>query len=242
MLEGKGITKKFGGIVALNQVDFRVESGSIFGLIGPNGSGKTTLFNVICGFYKPDGGEVMFEGRRITGYPPHKICRVGIARTFQQVKPFMNMKVLDNVLIALQHGRKSVNGKEARQAAALQLLELLKLEDKSDVESKKLTLAERKRLEIARALATGPKMLLLDEYMAGLNPTEVDEAIHLLRSIRNRFDVTIFIIEHVLRAVMNLCERVMVLNHGVKIAEGTPTEITRNTEVIKAYLGERYVA
>ena len=242
MLEGKGITKKFGGIVALNQVDFRVESGSIFGLIGPNGSGKTTLFNVICGFYKPDGGEVMFEGRRITGYPPHKICRVGIARTFQQVKPFMNMKVLDNVLIALQHGRKSVNGKGARQAAALQLLELLKLEDKSDVESKKLTLAERKRLEIARALATGPKMLLLDEYMAGLNPTEVDEAIHLLRSIRNRFDVTIFIIEHVLRAVMNLCERVMVLNHGVKIAEGTPTEITRNTEVIKAYLGERYVA
>jgi branched-chain amino acid transport system ATP-binding protein len=242
LLEGKGITKKFGGIVALNQVDFRVESGSIFGLIGPNGSGKTTLFNVICGFYKPDGGEVMFEGRRITGYPPHKICRVGIARTFQQVKPFMNMKVLDNVLIALQHGRKSVNGKEARQAAALQLLELLKLEDKSDVESKKLTLAERKRLEIARALATGPKMLLLDEYMAGLNPTEVDEAIHLLRSIRNRFDVTIFIIEHVLRAVMNLCERVMVLNHGVKIAEGTPTEITRNTEVIKAYLGERYVA
>ncbi|HDI73452.1 MAG TPA: ABC transporter ATP-binding protein [Candidatus Korarchaeota archaeon] len=241
ILEAKNVTKRFGGLIAVDNVSFGVKEGEIFGIIGPNGAGKTTLFNVISGFYKPDGGRIIFRGQDITGNKPHKLAKLGLTRTWQIVKPFLGMKVLDNVLIPIYATRGVVSGLDEREAVkrAEEILEFVGLLHRKDVLAEALPHGERKRLEIARALATEPKMLMLDEPAGGLTPTEMDEVMDVVRKVRES-GITVTIIEHNMRVIMNICERIMVLNFGRKIAEGTPEEISRNEEVIKAYLGERF--
>ncbi|MCD6348723.1 MAG: ABC transporter ATP-binding protein [Candidatus Korarchaeota archaeon] len=241
ILEAKNVTKRFGGLVAVDNVSFGVKEGEIFGIIGPNGAGKTTLFNVISGFYKPDGGRIIFRGQDITGNKPHKLAKLGLTRTWQIVKPFLGMKVLDNVLVPIYATRGVVSGLDEREAVrrAEEILEFVGLLHRKDVLAEALPHGERKRLEIARALATEPKMLMLDEPAGGLTPTEMDEVMDVVRKVRES-GITVTIIEHNMRVIMNICERIMVLNFGRKIAEGTPEEISRNEEVIKAYLGERF--
>jgi branched-chain amino acid transport system ATP-binding protein len=235
-LELKKVSKNFGGLKAVNQVSFSLEQGEILGIIGPNGAGKTTLFNALTGFYKPDEGEIWFEGERLIALKPHQICQKGMVRTFQIVKPFLELSTLENVVIAALNRTDKVQ--EAR-ARALKTIELVGLKDKVDTLGTGLTLVHRKRLELARALATEPKLLLLDEVMAGLRPTEVDELIRLLKEVNQR-GVTILLIEHVMRGVMALSKRVVVLNYGEKIAEGVPEEVVKNRQVIEAYLGEEF--
>jgi len=236
LLELKGVSKNFGGLRAVSGVSFNMEQGEILGIIGPNGAGKTTLFNTLTGFYKPDSGEVRFEGENLADLKPHHICHRGMVRTFQLVKPFLQLTVLDNVIVAALNRKKTV--KEANEKA-LSTIEFLGLKEKEDTLATGLTLPHRKRLELARALATEPKLILLDEVMAGLTPTETDELIHLLKRV-NQQGVTILLIEHVMRGVMALSHRVVVLNYGEKIAEGKPEEIVRNRQVIEAYLGEEF--
>ncbi|RLE14284.1 ABC transporter ATP-binding protein [Candidatus Aerophobetes bacterium] len=237
LLEIRNLTKKFGGLTAVDNLDLILNEGEIFGLIGPNGAGKTTAFNAICGFYTPDSGSVIFKGENIEGLRPDLICKKGIGRVFQIVKPFKDMNVLANVMVGAFCRREGA--REAKEKAQ-RVLEFIGLSAKKDFPADSLTLADRKRLELARALATEPKLLLLDELFAGLNPKEVEEAVVLIRKIREE-GITIFLIEHVMQAVMNLSERIAVLHHGKKIAEGSPKEISTNEEVIKAYLGEEYV-
>jgi branched-chain amino acid transport system ATP-binding protein len=238
ILEGKGVTKYFGGLAAVSNVDFTVEQGEVLGLIGPNGAGKTTLFNLISAALTPRSGTIRFKGEDITNLNPYKICRMGVARTFQSVKVFANMPVLDNVLLGLFFGTST--GMSSRDAVreATDLLEFVGLSAVRGTPAKDLTLAKQKRLEVARALATNPELLLLDEMMAGLNPAEVAQAMELVTEIRDK-GVTIIMIEHVMEAIMNVCERIMVLHHGQKIAEGTPQEIATSNTVIKVYLGEK---
>ncbi|HHY38454.1 MAG TPA: ABC transporter ATP-binding protein [Clostridia bacterium] len=236
LLSVKGLTKRFGGLLAVNRLDLSIEAGEILGLIGPNGAGKTTVFNVINGFYPADEGEIEFEGTSISRLKPDAICKKGIARAFQIVKPFGDMTVLDNTIVGAL-ARTGDLKKAAREA--LDVLDSVGLWDKKDVLARSLTIADRKRLELARALATKPKLLLLDEVMAGLNPKEVEETVALVRKIRES-GVTIFLIEHVMQAVMNLSERIVVLHHGSKIMEGRPQEVANDERVIKAYLGEEY--
>ena len=238
LLEVKNVSKRFGGLWALRNVSFEVEEGEIIGIIGPNGAGKTTLFNCITGFYKPDTGRIVFRGEDITGLPPYAICKKGITRTFQLTKAFNNLTVFDNVRIAALTKLKDM--KEAEKEA-LNILEILGLSDKKYEIAGNLTVLERKRLELARALATKPKLLLLDEVMAGLKPAEIDEILEVVRDINKR-GVTIIIVEHVIRAIMNVCKRVVVLDYGKKIAEGPSNEIVKDPRVVKAYLGEEYVA
>jgi len=238
LLEIKNVSKRFGGLWALRNVSFEVEEGEIIGIIGPNGAGKTTLFNCITGFYKPDTGRIVFRGEDITGLPPYAICKKGITRTFQLTKAFNNLTVFDNVRIAALTKLKDM--KEAEKEA-LNILEILGLSDKKYEIAGNLTVLERKRLELARALATKPKLLLLDEVMAGLKPAEIDEILEVVRDINKR-GVTIIIVEHVIRAIMNVCKRVVVLDYGKKIAEGPSNEIVKDPRVVKAYLGEEYVA
>jgi len=237
LLEAKNVTRNFGGLAAVKDVSFAVEQGEIVGLIGPNGAGKTTLFNVLTGFLPPSQGEVRFEGRRISGMLPDRICQLGIARTFQVVKPFGNMTVLQNVMVGsfLREGSES----GARRAAE-QVLEMVGLAHRRDVLARNLTIADRKRLEAARALATRPKLLLLDEVMAGLNPSEVNDVLGLLREIRAR-GTTLLLIEHIMAAVMAISDRILVLHHGSLIAQGTPRQVAEAPAVIDAYLGERYL-
>jgi branched-chain amino acid transport system ATP-binding protein len=237
LLEGQSVTKYFGGLAAVSHVDFYVDHGEIVGLIGPNGAGKTTLFNLISAALPISSGEIRFKGQKLNGLKPHQICRIGIARTFQETKVFTNMLVLQNVLVGAFFG--SPNRVSAADAAreASQALEFVGLSAMSATPIKDLTLENQKRVEVARALATKPELLLLDEMMAGLTPTEVSEAMELVRKIRDN-GITVFMVEHVMKAIMGICGRVMVLHHGEKIAEGTCNEISCNKTVIDVYLGE----
>ncbi|HUV74330.1 MAG TPA: ABC transporter ATP-binding protein [Anaerolineae bacterium] len=237
ILEGEGVTKHFGGLAAVSRVDFTVAQGEVVGLIGPNGAGKTTLFNLISGALIPNEGAIRLNGRNITGLKPHRICRMGLARTFQSVKVFPNMPVFQNVLLGSLFGTSSrmSSGDAARQAD--EALEFVDLSALSSIPAKDLTLANQKRVEVASALATQPELLLLDELMAGLNATEIAQAMELVARIRDS-GITIFMIEHVMKAIMNVCDRIMVLHHGERIAEGTPEEIAASKTVIEVYLGE----
>lgn len=236
LLALKEVSKSFGGLKAVSQVSFELNGGEILGIIGPNGAGKTTLFNVITGFLKPDFGEVWFNGEKIVGLKPHQVCQKGMVRTFQLVKPFIELTVLENVVVAALNRARTI--KEAREKA-IRTIELVGLKEKIHTLSSGLTLGHRKRLELARTLATEPKLLLLDEVMAGLTPTEVDELIRLLKEVNHR-GITILLIEHVMRGLMALSKRVVVLNYGQKIAEGVPGEVVKNRQVIDAYLGEEF--
>lgn len=238
ILEGKGVTKHFGGLAAVSDVDFYVDKGEILGLIGPNGAGKTTLFNLISASLTPKPGKIYFEGRDITGIKPYQVCRLGIARTFQTVKIFGNLSVLNNVRLAALFGNPEKVSETEATKQARELLEFVGLDKGIDAPAKGLTLANQKRLEMARALAAKPKLLLLDELMAGLNQTEVAEAMDDIRQVRDR-GITIIMIEHVMKAIMNVCDRIVVLNYGRKIAEGTPKEIANSKTVIEVYLGEQ---
>jgi branched-chain amino acid transport system ATP-binding protein len=241
LLEGIKVTKYFGGLAALKDVDFFIKEGEIVGLIGPNGAGKTTLFNVISGFHRPTSGMIKFKGRDVTKLKQHEICRIGIGRTHQIPRPFLNMTILENVMVGCAFGKdRSTSLKDIREEA-LRHLEFVGLLNKKDVLAKNTTLADRKMLEIARALATNPQIILLDEVMAGLNPSETSQAMKLIKKIRDELGITVFWVEHVMRAVMGLAERVIVLHHGEVIAEGAPKEIANDERVIDAYLGEKYL-
>jgi branched-chain amino acid transport system ATP-binding protein len=238
LLQVQEMTKTFGGLTANHKINIHLEEGKIVGLIGPNGAGKTTLFNCISGFYKPDSGSVLFDGREITGMPPHLICKLGLSRTFQKVRIFKDMTVLDNVMVGA-FCRYSQRPRAQREAE--EVLAFAGLADKADTPGHSLTIADKKRVEIARALATRPRMLLLDEAIAGLNPKETEEAINLINAIRDR-GITILLVEHVMEAIMPISDCIVVLESGMKIAEGVTKEIVRNPKVIQAYLGERYRA
>jgi len=237
ILEIKNLYKDFGGLRALNDLSLTIEQGQIFGLIGPNGAGKSTAFNCIAGVYAPTGGEIFFNGARINGEKPWTLCTKGLARTFQIVKPFATKTVLYNVMVG--SFARTANRAIAEEKA-LEVLEYLHFTKHKDTRAGNLTIADRKRLEIARALATEPKLLLLDEVMAGLRPSEVDEMVEIIKDLRDR-GVTIFVIEHIMRAIMALSDHVVVLHFGQKIAEGTPRQVASDEKVIKAYLGDEYV-
>jgi branched-chain amino acid transport system ATP-binding protein len=239
LLKVDGVSKRFRGLVAVDRLSFEVPEGGIFAVIGPNGAGKTTLFNMIAGVFAPDGGAIGFAGQRIDGLTPDKICRRGIGRTFQLVRPFPGLSVQDNVIVGALMRRHHVS--DAR-ALAHDVLRRLDLFDKRAQRASSLTLPDRKRLEVARALATDPKLLLLDEVMAGLRPTETDRIVAILRELNRETGLTIVLIEHVMRAVMALASRVLVLHHGASIAEGTPGEVVRDEAVIHSYLGVEDVA
>jgi branched-chain amino acid transport system ATP-binding protein len=238
LLELSSVSKSFAGLKAVQDVSFGVPEGSIVALIGPNGAGKTTCFNLVAGVYRPDAGEVKLGGARIDGWRSDQICRAGVGRTFQLVKPFAGLTVMENVIVGALNATAGV--REARQKAG-EVIEQLGLGPKRDHMASSLTLPERKRLEVARALATGPKILLLDEVMAGLRPTEMDHMVAFLRELNGRLGLTILLIEHVMRAVMALSAQVIVLHHGEVIASGTPAQVTRDPAVLECYLGEEAV-
>lgn len=228
------LTKAFGGLLAVSELSFGVEKGEIFGLIGPNGSGKTTVFNLINGYYPITSGSITFDGAKLNGLPTWKICKLGIARTFQIVKPLRRMTVLENVMASAFN--VTSNMEEARKNA-LEVLKFCELDTKRDYSAKGLSIGDRKRLEISRALATGPKLLLLDETMAGLTPQEQVQGTELIRKIRNS-GITIIIVEHIMHVIMNICDRILCINYGQEIAKGTPVEVANNKAVIEAYLGK----
>ena len=235
ILEARGISKSFRGLKAVSNASFEIPEGSINALIGPNGAGKTTIFNMVAGVFAPDTGKITFQGKEIQGFRPDQICAAGIGRTFQIVKPFAGLTVLENVMVgAFLREKRSSAAKEL----SLQILGKLKLDAKAAQPASSLTLPDRKRLEVARALATRPKLLLLDEVMAGLRPTETDQMVEVFRDLNRTYGTTILLIEHVMRAVMALAQHIGVLHHGEVIARGTPQEIVRNPAVLECYLGE----
>jgi branched-chain amino acid transport system ATP-binding protein len=234
LLQIQGVSKHFGGLAALTEVSYEVNPGEIMGLIGPNGAGKTTLFNVVNGFYPPTHGEVFFKGVNVSRMKPHQICSLGMARTFQVVKPLQRMTTLDNVVASAFLRAKS---KAEAKEMALEHLQFTGLHEDRNVVSKGLPLGKRKKLEITRALATQPEMLLLDESFAGLNPSEQNELVEIIRKVKER-GITIMVIEHHMKVIMSISDRIVVLNYGEKIAEGSPKEIGSNPLVIEAYLGE----
>jgi branched-chain amino acid transport system ATP-binding protein len=240
ILEGRNIVKRFAGLVAVNNVDFYIDRNEILGLIGPNGAGKTTLVNVIAGVYAPSKGDIQFRGRTISGQKPYRIGRLGISRTFQVVKPFPGMTVKENAAVGAMYGAGGKK-KSARDAIrkAEEVLEFVGLADQMNKHADQLNVPSRKRLEMAKALAMEPDVVLFDEVMAGLNFSEIDQAVELIKKIR-KSGMTILVIEHVMRAIKSVCDRIFVLHHGEKIADGPVVEVLNDENVIKAYLGRRY--
>ena len=236
ILEVTDLVMKFGGLTAVDKLNLSIDQGEILGLIGPNGAGKSTAFNCIAGVYPPSEGQIRFNGEIINHQKPWNLCKKGLARTFQIVKPFATKSVLYNVMV----GAFATTGNTSEaEEKALNILKILHFENKKDTRSSSLTIADRKRLEIARAIATEPKLLLLDEVMAGLRPAEVDEMVEIIKQLRLT-GITIFVIEHIMRAIMALSDRIVVIHFGKKIAQGTPREVASNENVIKAYLGDEY--
>jgi branched-chain amino acid transport system ATP-binding protein len=236
IIEVKEVTKYFGGLRALYNISFTLAVGEILGLIGPNGAGKTTLFNIIAGTFPPTSGSVRFNGEEITSQEPREICHKGISRTYQLVRPFSSLTVYENVLVGLYFGKPEKADSISMEKEAYELLQLTGILQKANTPAKNLTLVGRKQLEIARALATHPKVLLFDEAVSGLNPTETETMMGLIRKIRDR-GITVFMIEHIMKAVMGLSNRILVLNFGELIAQGTPEQVSMNKDVIEAYLG-----
>jgi branched-chain amino acid transport system ATP-binding protein len=237
LLEGRKISKSFGGVQALNAVDFAVERGTIVGLIGPNGAGKTTLFNAVAGAFKPTSGRVAFDGRDVTGLPANAVCRLGMARTFQVTRPFGAMTCLENAMVAAIN-RHPAKPRGFIEALAREKLALVGLADMAGFEARHLNVIQKKRLEMARALATEPKLLMLDEVLGGLNTQEINQAVEFIRSLRDKLGLTVLWIEHVMGAIMQAAERVIVLDQGQILMAGTPAEVVNDPRVIQAYLGE----
>jgi branched-chain amino acid transport system ATP-binding protein len=237
LLKVDGMCKSFGGLMAINDLGFEVNEGEIIGLIGPNGSGKTTTLNLITGFLKPDTGMINFRGEEIAGFPRHRVCEIGIARTFQLIKPFLNFTALQNVMVGRIYGHEPVKNLNDATKESKEILERVGLLDKAEVRAKNLRLMERKRMELARALAAKPTLLLLDELMAGLNHAEAEEAMDLIKQIRDS-GITIIVVEHIVKAILGLSDRIIVLNMGEKIAEGAPLDVINDSQVIDVYLGK----
>ena len=239
-LQVEGLSKSFGGLKAVNNLDFLVEEGEIVGIIGPNGSGKTTTLNLLTGFLKPTNGKVVFKGSNIAGLPRNQVCRRGVARTFQLVKPFLEFTALQNVMVGRVYGKEPARNLKVAAEESNQILDRVGLLGKAEILAKDLTLMERKRLELARALAAKPLFLLLDELMAGLNHGETEDAMQLIRRLKAESNLTIVMVEHIVKAIVGLSDRVVVLNMGEKIAEGVPQEIIHNPTVIDVYLGKTH--
>ncbi len=237
LLEIEGLTRRFGGLAAVAGVDFHVDRGEIVGVIGPNGAGKTTMFNLISGGYSPTAGTIRFKGENISGLKPHQICKLGVARTFQSVRIFANMTVLENVLLGSLFGMSAKSHMPDAMAQARHLLKSVELSDKERNLARDLSVANQKRIELARALATNPELVLLDEIIAGLNPAEIIQFMELIKGIREQ-GITVVMIEHVMKVIMEISDRIVVLHHGEKIAEGAPTEIAKSQKVIEVYLGK----